>query len=135
MRVCGTCYPADPCCLKPKSDLAVTEPLTSSKAWFILPVPKDKVQPLVKPFSLIPPNTADKTLFPNGFPPNAHPVLVNSGYDNDIQMLDLKIAALKSAAIYVPYVDRLNDGKTPFNYAVQNYIGGTRNFVEAYIPG
>ena len=115
--------------------MVITESLTFIKALFILPVPKDKVQLLVKPYSLIPPNTADKTLFPNGFPPNAHPVLVSSGYANDIRMINLQIAALKQGNIYVPYVDRLGDGKTPFNYMVQNYIGGTKKNVEAYIPG
>lgn len=127
--------PADPFCPMVTSDFAITRPLTFSEAWFIIPVLKDKVQLLVKPYSLIPPNTADTTLFPNGFPPNAHPVLVSSGYANDIRMINLQIAALKQGSIYVPYVDRLKDGKTPFNYPVQNYIGGTQKFVEAYIPG
>lgn len=35
---------------------------------------------------------------------------------NDIRMADLQIAALKSGSIIVPYVDRLKDGKTGFNY-------------------
>ncbi|KAL8663177.1 MAG: hypothetical protein Q9202_004109 [Teloschistes flavicans] len=39
-------------------------------------------------------------------------------------MFFLGITALLSASIYVPYTDRLKDGKTPFNYPVQNYIGG-----------
>ena len=135
MQVCRTQSPADLCCPKATSDLVNTGPLTFIEAWFILPVPKDKVELLVKPYSLIPPNFNDLTLFPSGFPPNAHPVIVSSGYANDIRMINLQIAALKSANIYVPYVDRLKDDKTPFNYAVQNYIGGTKSFVEAYIPG
>ena len=109
--------------------------LTFIEAFFILPVPKDKVELLVKPYSLIPPNFNDITLFPVGFPPNVHPVLVSSGYANDIRMINLQIAALKQGNIYVPYVDRLKDGKTPFNFAVQNYIGGTKKDIEAYIPG
>ncbi|KAL8631424.1 hypothetical protein Q9189_002846 [Teloschistes chrysophthalmus] len=75
-------------------------------------------------YSLITPDFSDKTLFPTGFPAGAHPVVVSSGYNNDIRMFFLGITALSSAAIYVPYTDRLKDGKTPFNYPVQNFIAG-----------
>ncbi|KAL9003725.1 MAG: hypothetical protein Q9188_003429 [Gyalolechia gomerana] len=92
-------------------------------AWFILPVPKASVQSIV-PYNLITPPFSDNTLFPNGFPANTHPVVVSTGYQNDIRMINLQIPALLAGSIYVPYTDRLNDGKTPFNYGVQNYIGG-----------
>ena len=49
---------------------------------------------------------------------------------NDIRMANLQIAALKSAAIYIPYTDRLKDGKTAFNYVrfskVAPYISYSR---------
>lgn len=31
-------------------------------------------------------------------------------------MANLQIAALKQGSIYIPFTDRLRDGKTPFNY-------------------
>ncbi|KAI4200212.1 MAG: hypothetical protein LQ350_004070 [Teloschistes chrysophthalmus] len=100
--------------------------MCSNSTWFILPVPKADAESLVKlsGYSLITPDFSDKTLFPTGFPAGAHPVVVSSGYNNDIRMFFLGITALSSAAIYVPYTDRLKDGKTPFNYPVQNFIAG-----------
>jgi len=88
---------------------------TTFTAWFVLPIATTSVQSVV-PYPLLTPPYSDTTLFPKGFPPNAHPVLVSSGYDNDIRMASLQIPALKSASIYVPYTDRLGDGKTAFNY-------------------
>lgn len=66
-----------------------------------------------------------------------HPVVVSTGLQNDIRMTLLQIKeALFSGSIYVPYTDRLNDGKTPFNYAVRNYIGGLNGEdVRGLIPG
>ncbi|KAL8806413.1 MAG: hypothetical protein Q9182_001328 [Xanthomendoza sp. 2 TL-2023] len=63
-------------------------------------------------------------LFPTGFPADSHPVLVGTGYQNDIRMSKLQIKRLLAGNVYVPYTDRLRDGKTPFQYAVRNYIGG-----------
>ncbi|KAL8834864.1 MAG: hypothetical protein Q9170_003564 [Blastenia crenularia] len=91
--------------------------------WFIVPVSKSSVQSVV-PHPLLTPPFSDKTLFPKGFPANAFPVFVATGYQNDIRMSALQIPALMAGSIYVPYTDRLKDGKTPFNYPVQNYIGG-----------
>lgn len=88
---------------------------TPPTAWFVLPIDRASVQSVV-PYPLLTPPFSDTTLFPQGFPPNAHPVLVSSGYDNDIRMASLQIPALKSASIYVPYTDRLRDGMTAFNY-------------------
>ncbi|KAL8669186.1 MAG: hypothetical protein Q9168_006210 [Polycauliona sp. 1 TL-2023] len=107
--------------------------------WFIVPVPKASVQSLVPLYPLLTPPFADKTIFPTGFPANTHPVIVNTGYQNDIRMADLKIDALLSAAVSIPYVDRLRDGKTPFQAAVQNYIGGvnddeTTAYLQSLIP-
>lgn len=66
-----------------------------------------------------------------------HPVVVSTGLNNDIRMTLLQIKeALFSGSIYVPYTDRLNDGKTPFNYAVRNYIGGLNGEdVRGLVPG
>ncbi|KAL8688400.1 MAG: hypothetical protein Q9218_005679 [Villophora microphyllina] len=108
--------------------LAVYNPnlrtMCSNETWFILPVAKASVASLVKPYTLITPPFSDKTLFPQGFPAGAHPVLVSSGYSNDIRMFFLGITALNTGAIIIPYTDRLKDSKTPFNYNVQTYIGG-----------
>ncbi|KAL8995264.1 MAG: hypothetical protein Q9169_004970 [Polycauliona sp. 2 TL-2023] len=107
--------------------------------WFIIPVPKADVQSLVPLYPLLTPPFTDRTLFPTGFPANAHPVVVNTGYQNDIRMANLKIDALLSAAVSIPYVDRLRDGKTPFQATVQNYIGGvnddqTTAYLNSLIP-
>ncbi|KAI4270847.1 MAG: hypothetical protein L6R38_007004 [Xanthoria sp. 2 TBL-2021] len=102
--------------------------------WFILPIPKASVQSLV-PYPLITPPFSDKSLFPTGFPPNTHPVVVSTGYQNDIRMGPLQIESLLGASVYVPYTDRLRDGRTPFQYAVQIYIGGVNGKdVQALVP-
>ncbi len=50
-------------------------------------------------------------------------------------MFGLQIQSLLSAAIIVPYTDRLRDGQTPFNYPVGNYIGGVNGQVpKALVP-
>ncbi|KAL8690312.1 MAG: hypothetical protein Q9224_004432, partial [Gallowayella concinna] len=100
-----------------------TDDWSHIQAWFIIPVPKTSVQSIV-PFPLLTPPFSDKSLFPTGFPANSHPVVVATGYQNDIRMFNLQIKALFSGNIYVPYTDRLRDGKTPFQYPVRNYIGG-----------
>ena len=55
-------------------------------------------------------------------------------------MGNLQIEALLSASVYIPYTDYLRDGRTPFQTAVQNYIGGDnpdeiRAFIESLVPG
>lgn len=98
-------------------------------------MPKSSVQSVV-PYPLITPPYSDQTLFPKGFPANTHPVVVVTGYQNDIRMANLQIPALMSGNIIVPYTDRLKDGKTPFGYPVQNYIGGVNGQdVQAVVPG
>ncbi|KAL8849062.1 MAG: hypothetical protein Q9221_005961 [Calogaya cf. arnoldii] len=106
--------------------------------WFIIPVDKASAQSLT-PYPLITPPFSDKIMFPTGFPPNTHPVVVSTGYQNDIRMANLQIESLLSASVYIPYTDRLRDGKTPFQTAVQNYIGGVNDqdsqaFLQALIP-
>ncbi|KAL9038998.1 MAG: hypothetical protein Q9214_005056 [Letrouitia sp. 1 TL-2023] len=103
--------------------------------WFILPVPKSAAESLVKPLTLITPPFSNRALFPNGFPANSHPVVISTGFQNDIRMINLKIDNLLGASIYIPYTDRLKDGKTPFNFPVQNYIGGVNgNDVQGAVP-
>lgn len=47
----------------------------------------------------------------------------------------LQIESLLGASVYVPYTDRLRDGRTPFQYAVQIYIGGVNGKdVQALVP-
>lgn len=48
----------------------------------------------------------------------------------------LQIESLLGASVYVPYVDYLRNGKTAFQYAIQNYIGGVNGKdVQALVPG
>lgn len=78
-------------------------------------------------YDLLPVPTGDTSLFPNGFPEDQHPILVTSGLQNDIRInvvLPLQIEALLSAQYSVPYVDRLGDGQSAFQYQLNNYIGG-----------
>ena len=90
-------------------------------AWFVLPVNTTSVQSLVS-YPLLTPPYSDTTLFPKGFPANAHPVLVSAGYMNDIRMANLQIPSLKQGSVYIPYTDRLKNGKTAFNY-VSSSVG------------
>lgn len=54
-----------------------------------------------------------------------HPISAQSSYENDIRMAAAEINCLLGAFAYLPYVDRLQDGKTPFSMAVgPNYVGG-----------
>ncbi|KAF7503934.1 hypothetical protein GJ744_003015 [Endocarpon pusillum] len=101
--------------------------------WFILRVPKTAVQSIVpSDYPLI---TPPESLFPNGFPADSHPVVVNCGYMNDIRQGPLQIQALMGAGINVPYVDRLRDGKTPFNYPCRTFIGGVNGKdISAVVP-
>lgn len=48
----------------------------------------------------------------------------------------LQIESLMQANTIVPCVDRLGDGKTPFQSAVRNWIGGTNGQnIMALVPG
>ena len=92
--------------------------------WVIIPIDTAAVQKVTQPYLLLPVPANDRTLFPQGFPAGKHPVVVSSGYMNDIRMSALEIDTLLGASIYVPFTDRLRDGKTPFTYPARNYIGG-----------
>ena len=67
-----------------------------------------------------------------------HPIVLYSGYDNDIRMtagVPLAIPALLSAAVYLPFVDRLGNKKTAFIKALANFIGGLNGMdVSAVVP-
>lgn len=55
-----------------------------------------------------------------------HPVVVSHYYGSDIRLFDiLQIEALLSGQVYVPFVDRLSDGQTPFQFPLISLIGGT----------
>ena len=127
------------CCSQAPNTLAPTHPNqrteSANETWMIVPVDRTKVQSVV-PYPLLPVPTSDKTLFPKGFPANKHPVLTSAGYMNDIRRGKLYIPNLLGASIYFPFVDRLKDGKTPFNYPVRNYIGGVNGKdVQGLVPG
>jgi len=59
-----------------------------------------------------------------------HPILVSTGYQAQIKMQALKIPLsipfLLNGEVYIPFVDRLNDGKTPFTYPLFG-INGRNN--------
>lgn len=62
-------------------------------------------------------------------------------FENQVQLNLLSIPCLMAAQITVPFTDRLNDGKTPFNFPLQGFIGGAcvdgpfATFLAAVIPG
>ena len=90
-----------------------------------MPVPKAQAVTLASPYKLLP---LPRSLFPSGFPAGTHPVLVYSGYDNDIRQtvagVPLAIPAVVAGAASVTFVDRLGNGKTPFTLPIRNFIGG-----------
>ena len=88
-------------------------------------------------YTLLPLPVSDKTLFPNGFPAGKHPVLASSGLESDIHMSALQLPdPLLQGSILVPYIDRLNDGETPFIFSVKNYVGGYNgDSLSALVPG
>ena len=105
-------------------------------ATFIVPIDKATVANAVFPYKLLPVPTSDQSLFPNGFPAGKHPVLVSSGIQSDIRMSALQLQdPLLSGSEVVPYVDRLNDGNTPFIFSAKQYIGGYNGKdVSAVVP-
>lgn len=107
------------------------------KAYFIVPVDTAKVAAAVFPYKLLSPPTSNKALFPYGFPTGKFPVLVTVGLQSDIRMNLLQlIQNLYQGSVYVPYVDRLNDGKTPFRFNVKSFLGGVNNNdVNSVVPG
>lgn len=91
----------------------------------------------MKPYNLLPLPTSDKSLFPNGFPAGKFPVLVESTLQSDIRMSDLQLPKdLLGGSIQVPYVDRLNDGKTPFLFSIKQFVGGFNGaIISGFVPG
>lgn len=105
-------------------------------ATFIVPIDRATVAKAVFPYTLLRVPTSDKTLFPNGFPADKHPVLISSALQSDIRMSALQLQdPLLGGSELVPYVDRLNDGKTPFIFSAKQYIGGYNGKdVSALVP-
>lgn len=51
-------------------------------------------------------------------------------------MGSLEIDSLMESSVYVPYVDRLGDGKSAFTFPSRGFIGGTNgNNVGGVVPG
>lgn len=104
-------------------------------AWFIVPIDAATVQSAVGSYKLLPVPDEDTSLFPQGFPAGKHPVLVSTGYQNDIRMSALEIPALLTGQILIPLVDRLNNGKDAFAVSLKQYIGGVNGQdVQPLIP-
>lgn len=66
-----------------------------------------------------------------------HPVLVTIDQESDIRMSALQIPTpLLAGSIVVPYVDRLGDGETGFQFSVKQYIGGyDGDNISGLVPG
>lgn len=80
------------------------------------------------------------SVFPNGFQEGMHPVLVANGLGNDIFMqtlgIGLEIPFLIEGLVYITFVDRLGDGKTPFQYPLFQIIGGNNGqILTPLVPG
>ena len=95
-------------------------------------------------YKLLPNPTGDTELFPNGFPEDMHPVIVGNSLGANIEMTDfqgvpllpLSINFLLQGEVYIPFVDRLNDGETAFQYPLLNLIGGVNGqLMPALAPG
>lgn len=103
--------------------------LTSTSAWFVVPVPKDAVLaaarqkfPLANLRLLDIVSTPD--FFPNGFPEGMHPILTNIAVNGDTRMSVLQIdGILKNAAIMAPYVAK-SDSDAPITATLNTYIAG-----------
>jgi hypothetical protein len=91
--------------------------------WFIVPINKTAIQSAAT-YPLLPVPTNDKSLFPNSFLENKHPVIITHQFRHDIRQGSLIIEDLLASEITIPYVDRLKDWKTPFVHEVVSYIGG-----------
>lgn len=83
------------------------------------------------------PIAPDTARFPIGWPAGTHPVVVSGSYSVYIDMLGLSIPdSLMAAAIRVPCVDQLGDGKTCFNMAITDFIGGSNGqLLPGTVPG
>ena len=74
-----------------------------SKAFFIVPISTTLVEAAAKPYNLVPLQTSNKTLFPNGFTTGYRPVLVAIDLGSDVRMSVLQLAAsLIQGSITVP---------------------------------
>jgi hypothetical protein len=104
----------------------------------ILAIPHSAAQALIpSTYKLLP---VDQSLFPQGFPNDAHPLLLDPGYQNEIRTkvlgVQIQIDAMMDGSIYVPFVDRLGDGKSAFLWKVQTFISGLHGHsVAALVPG
>ncbi|KAF2773076.1 hypothetical protein EJ03DRAFT_324129 [Teratosphaeria nubilosa] len=129
------------------NEVAVYHPtlrsMTVNSSWFIVPVPSTAAQKALDDFygigkvSLAPVPTTDTTLFPSGFPSSDHPVLVSSGFDDDIRQSVLQIdGALLVGSVYVPYVRRAGASANSILTApLNNYlVGENGNAISALVP-
>lgn len=103
--------------------------MSSNSTWFIVPVPKAAAQQAVEAtfpgYGLtlldVP---SDPNVFPDGFPAGFQPVLVTTGYPDDIRISALQIdGALPQGTIYVTYVAK-SGSSTPLAAQASSYIAG-----------
>jgi hypothetical protein len=88
-------------------------------------------------FLLVPVPTTDTSLFPSSFPSNAHPIVVQASYDDDIRMVAFQIdGALLTGQVYAPYVRRPNSKPgTILTAEISGYLAGENyNAVAALVP-
>lgn len=100
--------------------------MSSNSTWFIVPVPKAAAQKAVDAsfpgYGLtlldVP---SDPNVFPDGFPSGYQPVLVTTGYTDDIRISALQIdGALPQGTIYVTYVSK-GGSSTPLAAQASSY--------------
>ncbi|KAM0339567.1 hypothetical protein ACHAPU_010866 [Fusarium lateritium] len=109
--------------------------MSANITYCIVPINKG----LVKTITGYDPLPVDASILPS-FPAGKHPLIVQSGYDNDIRMtalnlIPLQIDSLMQGSLIIPYVDVTKDGKTPIAAPVNYYIGGTNGQpLQALVP-
>ncbi|SPJ75948.1 uncharacterized protein FTOL_05679 [Fusarium torulosum] len=109
--------------------------MSANTTYCLVPINKS----LVKTITGYDPLDIDASILPS-FPAGKHPLIVQSGYNNDIRMtalnlLPLQIDSLMQGSLIVPYVDVTKDGKTPIGAPVNYYIGGTNGqTLQAIVP-
>lgn len=105
---------------------------TSNNTWFLVPVAKTAVQSALNSaygngnVLLADVPSSDRSLFPAGFDSSKHPVLVTTGYSDDIRMSAIQIdGALLGSTVYAPYVRRPNSkAGTILSALLAGYLSG-----------
>lgn len=91
--------------------------------WFILPLDKEVVAEAVQPYKLLP--RLPKAVFPHRIPIGKHPVIAQIGYKQNLtQFEEIQREQLMILELFVPFVDKLENGYWPFILPLNTWIGG-----------